>query len=183
MSVDKHQRIVAVDDNEDTLEIIRFALQDHYDVMTISTPSELYEELELFEPDLLILDIMMPRVSGFQLIQMLQKHPRTSSIPIILLSAKNNPGDIKHGYKIGASLYLTKPFEPERLLRNVKTQLETHTVFEDKKYPINDVIMRLQMKSGFQKGFVKLAAEWKNDNETRVAALKDRFKNRGRVES
>lgn len=119
-------RVLAVDDSSDTLELIRLALSEEYDVLTLSSPLEIYECIELFEPDLLILDIMMPKITGFQLLELLKKNVRTKDLPIIVLSAKDNIREIKHGYKLGAALYLTKPFQPDRLLKNTETQFRMH---------------------------------------------------------
>lgn len=126
-------RVLAVDDSEDVLELIRVSLQGEYDVVTLSDPVDLYEVMDVFEPDLLILDIMMPRINGFQLIEMLRKSPSTRDLPILVLSAKTSPGEIKHGYKLGATLYLTKPFQPERLRKNLETQFRVHPPAEIKK--------------------------------------------------
>lgn len=151
-------RVLAVDDNEDTLEIIRATLEDEYDVLTLSDPLDLTEMIEAFQPDLLILDIMMPRVTGFQLTEMLHRSKDTQDIPIILLSAKNTPRDIRHGYKMGASLYLTKPFMPDRLLKNVQTQFEVSPpAGRPKKLTIENLKKQLMVQQGQRMGEVKLA--------------------------
>jgi DNA-binding response OmpR family regulator len=178
MIEDRTYRIVAVDDNEDTLEVLRFALQDQYEILTLSNPSDLYELIEIFEPDLLILDVMMPKVTGFQLVKMLQRHSRTKNIPVVLLSAKNAPSDLKYGYNLGASLYLTKPFTPERLIKNVETQIKTHAISNaPKKMTLPQVKLELQMKPAFRKGFVQLSS---NDmvsmlSDSKEKDLKKRF--------
>jgi twitching motility two-component system response regulator PilH len=122
--MESRYRILVVDDHVDTLDLVRMTLADLYDVLTLQNPLEVYEILQLFEPDLLILDIMMPKVTGFQIIEILQKSPAFSRIPIMILSAKDSTREIKYGYKLGAKLYLTKPFQPERLKKNVEFLLE-----------------------------------------------------------
>lgn len=154
-------RVLAIDDNEDTLELVRMTLQDDYDVLTLSDPMDVYEMMELFEPDLLIVDIMMPRVNGFQLIEMLQRNPSTRQVPVIILSAKDNVRDIKHGYKLGAAMYLTKPFQAERLLKNVKTQFEVSPPRpRAKTLTIPQVNMQLQLKEGHRRGFVQMSTSF-----------------------
>lgn len=144
-------RILALDDNEDTLEVVRTALMDEYDVVTALNPMDTYEMIDLFEPDLLIVDIMMPKITGYQLLEMLRRSPRTRDLPVIILSAKDTARDIKHGYKMGANLYLTKPFDPERLLRNVKTQFEMHPPKgERKKMTLVQIHLHLQTKTQTQ---------------------------------
>lgn len=176
-------RILAVDDNEDTLELIRLTLQEEYDVLTLSNPMDIYELLEIFEPDLLILDVMMPKITGFQLVEMLQKGNSTRNLPIIILSAKNSAREIKHGYKLGASLYLTKPFQPERLAKNVKTQFEVHPpASAHKSLTIRQMLAQLQLKVSYRQGYAQLTSaelavdddEQKNQQD-RERRLRERF--------
>lgn len=122
--MNERPRVLAVDDQEDMLQLIRLSLEEQFDVLTLSDPVAVSECMGLFEPDLLLLDVMMPKISGFQLLEVLRSDERLRSMPIIMLTAKAATREIKHGYKMGASLYLTKPFEPERLLRNVAMQIE-----------------------------------------------------------
>jgi DNA-binding response OmpR family regulator len=117
-------RILVVDDHVDTLDLVRMTLADRFDVLTLQNPLEVYEILQLFEPDVIILDIMMPKATGFQIIEIMQKNPVFSRIPIMILSAKDSTREIKYGYKLGAKIYLTKPFQPERLKKNVEFLLE-----------------------------------------------------------
>lgn len=131
--VANRKRVLAVDDNEDILELIQISLEADYDVITLSDPVDLYEVMDLFEPDLLILDVMMPHINGFQLLEMLRKNPGTKELPVIILSAKTSAGEIKHGYRLGATMYLTKPFQPDRLKKNVETQFNCHPPENDKK--------------------------------------------------
>jgi DNA-binding response OmpR family regulator len=152
-------RVLALDDNEDTLELIRAALVEKYDILTLANPMDTYELIELFEPDLLILDVMMPKITGFQLVEMLRRSPRTRELPVIILSAKDTARDIKHGYKMGASLYLTKPFDPERLVRNVQTQFEVSPPKGGKKkMNVRQVHMHLQMRASSQGSAARIAS-------------------------
>jgi DNA-binding response OmpR family regulator len=156
---EQRRRILAVDDSQDLLELVRLALEDDYDVLTLSDPMEVMEMIALFEPDLLILDVMMPKISGFQLAEMLQRNPRTRELPIIILSAKDTTRDIKHGYRVGASLYLTKPFEPQRLLQNVQAQLQINgTEPAPKTHNLEAISGRLQGTTIYQKGVVRIGS-------------------------
>lgn len=152
-------RILAVDDNPDTLELISLTLSEWYDVLVLANPIAIYDLIELFEPDLLILDIMMPKITGFQLIELLRKNPRTREIPIVILSAKDNAREIKYGYKLGASLYLTKPFEPERLIKNIETQFRIHPPPpRPKTLTLNQVQIQMEIKFGFQSGQMAISS-------------------------
>ncbi|MCC5875799.1 MAG: response regulator [Candidatus Sumerlaeia bacterium] len=150
-------RILAVDDHDDILELIRMTLDPDYDVVTLNSAVELYELMDLFEPDLLILDIMMPRITGYQLVEILRKNPVTKDLPIIILSARSAASDIKHGYRLGATLYLTKPFQPERLLKNVKTQFDYNPPASRKKsLAIEDFSAQVSHRPAFKKGHISL---------------------------
>ncbi len=152
-------RILAVDDNDEILEIIRMTLSDDFDVLTLNNPMKTYEMIELFEPDLLILDVMMPRITGFQLTELLKKNPRTQGIPIVILSAKDTTGEIKHGYKLGASLYLTKPFSPQRLLKNIQMQIEQNPPpVRPKALPLEQVQIQIDIGKFLQPGQAALSS-------------------------
>ncbi|CAN5313488.1 hypothetical protein BH09SUM1_BH09SUM1_21030 [soil metagenome] len=162
----ERQRILAVDDHEDILELIRMTLEPTYDIVTLTSPVDIFELMDLFEPDLLILDVMMPRVTGFQLIELMRRSPSTKELPIIVLSAKSSAGEIKHGYKLGATMYLTKPFQPDRLLKNVETQFKVHPPPRRKKTnEANTILMQLQEKQCFKKGMVKLGTSLNNQQD------------------
>lgn len=158
MAEKQRSRVLAVDDSEDVLELIMVTLGTDYDVVTLSNPVDLYEILDIFEPDLLILDVMMPKITGFQLIEMLRKNSGTKELPIIVLSAKSSAGEIKHGYKLGATLYLTKPFQPDRLLKNVETQFRVHPPGNrPKSLDLNEVAKQLESKAAYRKGHVQVS--------------------------
>lgn len=145
-------RILAVDDDLDTLELIRMTLKDEFDVLTLSNPMDIYEYIEIFEPDLLLLDIMMPKLTGFQVIELLSKNPRFRTIPIIILSAKDSVREIKYGYKLGVKLYLTKPFQTERLTKNVKMVLSENPARKNKTFTLAQAITNIQIKKSYKIG-------------------------------
>ncbi len=151
-------RVLAVDDNEDVLELIRTALGEEYDVVTLSNPVDVYEILDVYEPDLLILDVMMPRLNGYQLIEMLRKNPATRELPVIMLSAKTSPGEIKHGYRLGATLYLTKPFVSDRLKKNVETQFRVSPPDGSRKTSTgHQLAVQLEMTPAFRKRTLQMS--------------------------
>lgn len=112
-------RVLAIDDDPDILELIEMTLSERFDVLTVDSSVHALETVEIFQPDLVILDIMMPKVTGYQIIEELKKRRETNHMPVIFLSAKDTIRDQKYGYKLGATTYLTKPFQPARLVRNV----------------------------------------------------------------
>jgi DNA-binding response OmpR family regulator len=123
-TMDERWRILVVDDDQDVLDLIRLKLAPDYDVLCIDKANDVGQAADLFEPDLIILDIMLPKISGYQVLEYLKRNPMTAKTPVCFLSAKSSARDLKYGYSLGASLYLTKPFQPERLIRNVKLQFE-----------------------------------------------------------
>jgi DNA-binding response OmpR family regulator len=155
-NMSERARVLAVDDQEDILDLIQMSLDPHYDVATLTSPVDLFEVMEMLEPDLLILDVMMPKVTGFQLTELLRKGNHRN-IPIIMLSAKSTAGEIKHGYKVGATLYLTKPFQPERLVKNVQTQFQLTPPMTKKRLSNEEIGHQAEQKLAFRKGYLKLS--------------------------
>ncbi|GEM_PF-543158 len=168
-------RVLAVDDNDDTLEVIRMTLSEDFDVVTLNTPMKIYDVIDLFEPDLLILDIMMPKITGYQLVELLQKNPRTSGIPIIILSAKDSAREIKYGYRLGAKLYLTKPFSPERLQKNVQMIFQSFPPApRAKTLTIEQVKIQLEVMQGARTGQMAISSEHLSHDMVHRFALRGR---------
>jgi len=156
---DKRWRILAIDDHEDTLEVIRMTLSEQYDILTLKDPMDVYELINIFEPDLLILDIMMPKITGFQILDLLQKNPVYKDLPIMILSAKNTTREIKYGYKLGARLYLTKPFDPGRLLKNVDLLFQhTPPKRNPKKFNLKQVLVQISLRKSYKLGGLSLTS-------------------------
>ncbi len=85
-----------------------------------------YEALELIKsdpPDLVLLDIMMPEMDGFQVLSHIREDPKTEKLPVIMLTAKNDDKDIFEGWNKGADEYVTKPFDPRKLVEIIQTVL------------------------------------------------------------
>jgi two-component system, sensor histidine kinase and response regulator len=81
-----------------------------------------------FMPDLIICDIMMPRMDGYGVLEHLRDYPNTATVPFIFLTARTDRVDVRHGMRLGADDYLTKPFTADELIQSVKTRLERHEV-------------------------------------------------------
>ena len=104
-------RIVLVDDEADIRRLLRALLRKH----TLFEATNGEEGLALIRevlPDVVLLDMMMPRMNGHEVAQILSSDAKTSSIPIVMLSAKGQASDIEAGYRSGVTRYLVKPFEP-----------------------------------------------------------------------
>jgi CheY-like chemotaxis protein len=119
------KRILVAEDEQDIQELIEFTLRyGGYEVMSVSNGEEAYESARKNLPDLILLDIRMPVMSGIEACKLLKADPLTKKIPIVFLSAKGQKSEIKEGFEAGAEDYLLKPFSPEELNKRLKELLE-----------------------------------------------------------
>jgi len=133
-------RILIVDDEDDIRSIVRAALSAKYEVVEARDGLEALEKLDLAEPDFVILDVMMPLMDGFQTCEAIRRHPRFKELSVLFLSALNSREDMMKGYGAGANLYLTKPFDPSRLVRNVDVFFETNAMtYRRKKFTLEEL--------------------------------------------
>lgn len=111
------KRILIVDDDELVLIALRELLRsENYEVQTFSRGSEALKIIDGEDFDLLILDIIMPEMDGFELCKLIRKKDNYREKPIVFLTAKNQEADKKRGLEVGATLFLSKPIAPQRLL-------------------------------------------------------------------
>ncbi|HYP22855.1 MAG TPA: response regulator [Actinomycetota bacterium] len=114
---DPQKRVLICDDDPVILRLLEVNLElEGYDVLTAHHGEEAFEIASRELPDLVILDIMMPRLDGYQTCEKLKAQPSTEPIPVVFLSAKAQQSDIEKGKSYGVSEYLTKPFDPNDLL-------------------------------------------------------------------
>ena len=115
------KKILAVDDERSIVRLIQVNLERQgYQVVTAFDGKEALEKVESEHPDMLVLDVMMPYMDGFEVLHALKKNPATRDIPIIMLTAKAQDADVARGWMTGAHAYLTKPFNPMELISFVK---------------------------------------------------------------
>lgn len=125
------RNILVVEDNAAMLEGIRDILEMvGYQVVTALDGQEALDLMEQQPPDLIVSDIMMPRMDGYQFFSAVRANPKWLGIPFIFLTAKDQPVDVRLGKQLGADDYLTKPFEPEDLLVTVDAKLERVAVLQ-----------------------------------------------------
>lgn len=118
------QNLLLVDDDESLRKSLVLYLSDYgFNVKAVSNVEHAESYLELYYPDLIILDIMMPDLDGYHLIQFLKKNIKYSSIPFIFLTAKGMTQDRIVGYDLGCHAYITKPFDMQELLAIIKNVL------------------------------------------------------------
>jgi two-component system alkaline phosphatase synthesis response regulator PhoP len=117
-------RILVVDDEIYIVHILDFSLgMEGYHVLTALDGEQALEKARAEKPDLIVLDIMMPKLDGYETCKMLKADPVTKHIPVILLSAKGRNVDQKIGFEVGADDYITKPFSPRKLVERINTIL------------------------------------------------------------
>ncbi|MCP5501396.1 MAG: hybrid sensor histidine kinase/response regulator [Leptospiraceae bacterium] len=134
----KNSKILIVDDNPINLGLLGKALSvEGYKIIFAENGIQAIKSCEKVLPDLILLDIMMPEMDGFETCQHLKSSEKTSDIPILFLTAKVEPKDIVKGFQIGAVDYITKPFNTTELLQRVKTHLSLKHAMEELKEKIS----------------------------------------------
>jgi DNA-binding response OmpR family regulator len=117
-------KILVVDDEEDVLDVLRLVLaKSGYEVLTATSGMEGLTQAESQLPDLIVLDIMMQQMDGWEVLKLLKLDERTSSIPVVILSARVEPKDKIRGLQEGAIDYVTKPFAVREILTKVAALL------------------------------------------------------------
>lgn len=121
----KISKVLVVDDNEQNLELIMAYLEE-VDCKVVSAPGG-YEALDIIKddaPDLVLLDVMMPRISGFEVCRRLKNDPATADIPVIMVTALTELGDIERAIDSGTDDFLSKPVNKWELVTRVRTMLK-----------------------------------------------------------
>ena len=116
-------KILAVDDNSINLAVIKELLGSQYDLMTVSTGIDAFKMAQEFRPDLIILDIMLPDIDGYEVCRQIRKSSLLRCTKIIMVSAKAMISERLKGYQFGADDYLTKPYDEEELLAKARAHL------------------------------------------------------------
>ncbi|MGI9665639.1 MAG: response regulator [Acidimicrobiia bacterium] len=126
------ERILVVDDDPDILQFVRLNLElDGFEVELAGGGREALEKAAASPPDLMLLDVMMPEIDGLTVLRRLRSDPATSSIPVIVLTARSLAEDRVKGLDLGADDYITKPFDLEELIARVRTVLRRSQQMRD----------------------------------------------------
>lgn len=119
------KKILFVDDHLDMIEMLTYRLiHEGYDVISCSDGITAYDLYVKEKPDLIILDVMLPGLNGYEVCRKIRREDNDNSTPILMLTAKDDDGDRIVGRVIGANIYMNKPFESDRLLYNIRRLLE-----------------------------------------------------------
>jgi DNA-binding response OmpR family regulator len=121
----KSKKILVAEDEPDIRGLIKFSLEFiGIDVVEASNGEDAVGQAAREQPDLILLDVRMPKLSGYEACQKLKEQESTRDIPIVFLSARGQETEIKHGLELGAIEYILKPFAPDQLQKRVASILE-----------------------------------------------------------
>ena len=134
------RKVILVDDNPINLKLARNTLMSKYDVFTVPSAEKLFQLLEKTLPDIILLDVMMPEMSGYEAIKILKNEPNTANIPVIFLTSKSDTNSELEGFVLGAVDYVSKPFSPQLLLKRV----DVHVLVESQKRELEHINENLQ---------------------------------------
>ena len=119
--------ILVAEDERDIRELIAFSLRlKDYNVTEAPNGEEAVKKALEIIPDLILLDVRMPKMTGYEACKALKENEKTRDIPIVFLSAKGQEGEIRHGKDLGAEEYFLKPFAPDELTERVRKILERY---------------------------------------------------------
>jgi DNA-binding response OmpR family regulator len=133
MSKKKQTKILLVEDNEELLQFLCLIFGDEYEIYIASNGSEGWEQAQKHLPDLIVSDVMMPEMDGFEFCKLVKSTWETSHIPVILLSALNENAKQLQGLGLGADDYITKPFDANILKHKIHNLVQSRKLFLKKR--------------------------------------------------
>ncbi|MCL2820295.1 MAG: response regulator [Oscillospiraceae bacterium] len=117
------KKIIIVDDNASYLSVVRTLLKPYYDIYPAPSAAKLFQIMDNFIPDMVLLDISMPEMDGFEAIALMKESPRFKDVPVVFITAKDDEESAAKGLDLGAVDYVTKPFYGPLLLRRINNLL------------------------------------------------------------
>lgn len=148
-------KILVVDDEPEAVELVEFNLKGAgYEVTTASDGAEALNKARRIQPNLVILDVMMPEIDGMEVCKLMRRDPATTGIPIIMLTAKASEVDRVLGLELGADDYVVKPFSPRELVLRVKKLLDRGKPADQakEKMVFGDLVVDMPRHAVFWKG-------------------------------
>jgi CheY-like chemotaxis protein len=132
MSDKSRDRVLIADDNEANVELLEAYLADmDVDLAVAVDGQDTLDKAAAFDPHLILLDVMMPKLSGFEVCQKLKGDPKSSRIMVLMVTALNEQGDMERGVESGADDFLSKPVNKEALLKRVQLMLKLRNVTDE----------------------------------------------------
>jgi putative two-component system response regulator len=136
--------IFVVDDNETNLTIAKEVLKDQYRVITLPSAAKMFEFLQRITPDLILLDIEMPVMDGFEALMLLKKEQKNAEIPVIFLTALMDVAVEVRGFQLGVVDFITKPFSPPVLTNRIKTHLDIDELIRERTEQLHQKTVQLE---------------------------------------
>ncbi len=122
------KKVLIVDDEPNIVAALEFLLEKNgYQVRVAANGEQALEQLDAFAPDLVLLDVMVPKVSGYEVCQRMRAQPKWRDIKIVMLSARGREVEVEKGMSLGADLYVTKPFSSAELVATIGELLSPRT--------------------------------------------------------
>ncbi len=118
------KKVLIVEDDLELLALEEAMLKKEYEIATVSSGEEALEKIYDFKPDLVLLDVLLPKMSGFEVCQKVRKDPAISKLPIVMLTGQDRAEALSEGFESGADMYINKPFSAKKLQAVVKAVLE-----------------------------------------------------------
>lgn len=118
------KKVLIVEDDPELLELEERFLHKEYETVRASSGEEALVKIREERPDLVLLDVLLPKMSGFEVCQILRADPGTRSLPIVMLTGQDKAESLSEGFEAGADMYINKPFSSKKLLAVVKAVLE-----------------------------------------------------------
>ena len=172
--------VLIVEDEKDILELVNYNLQQvGFHTICVEAGDVVLDLAKKEHPNLIILDLMLPGISGTEVCKMLKQSDETKAIPIIILTAKGEEIDRVVGFELGADDYVTKPFSPRELVLRVKAILKRMSKSEDKK----EIIQLQGLTIDKPRHRVELSGETINLTSTEFKLLLTLVERRGRVQT
>ena len=148
--------IFVVDDNDTNLSVAKEALKEYYRVMTLPSAAKMFSLIDKVNPDLILLDIEMPEMDGFEALTILKDNPLLSDIPVIFLTSMTDSAVEVRGFQLGVIDFITKPFSEPVLLNRIKTHLDVDMLIRERTYQLVEKTEQLQ---SLQNGIVFVLAD------------------------
>ena len=141
------KKIIIVDDNASYLSIVRTLLKPFYDTYPALSGKKLFDIMKKFIPDVVLLDISMPEMDGYEVIKKMKESPRYKDIPVMFITSKDDEDSAVTGLNLGAIDYVTKPFYGPLLLRRIGNLLTTEQLkrdLQESQAALNDTRLKLE---------------------------------------
>jgi len=132
-------RVMVVDDDSDTRQLLRAMLSLKYEVVTAQDGVEALEKMETCEPDFFMLDVMMPVMDGFDTCEAIRRHPRFGSAMVFFVSGIESKEEMRRTYEVGGNFFIQKPFTPDRIMRNIAMSMQNAPLPAPKKMTLEQI--------------------------------------------